>query len=33
LGFWKYPSGSFIKAFGGLGNGCLYGVAISSASG
>lgn len=32
LGFWKYPSGTFIKAFGGLGNGCLYGVAISSQS-
>jgi hypothetical protein len=32
LGFWKYPSGTFVKAFGGMGNGCLYGVAISPAN-
>jgi hypothetical protein len=32
LGFWKYPNGTFIKAFGGMGDGCLYGVAISSPS-
>jgi hypothetical protein len=32
LGFWKYPSGTFIKAFGGMEDGCLYGVAISSHS-
>ncbi|HEY3676223.1 MAG TPA: hypothetical protein VGK84_09550 [Candidatus Tumulicola sp.] len=32
LGFWKYPEGTYVKAYGGLPNDLLDGVAISATS-